>query len=97
MKTFPILSWSIRNLPDSPKSVPWSFMEGHAEQAMENHSQTLERLAERGGLSPLEMYLVVSNKSWSERDFETNEAALSWLIGALAAHVSLNKAFTDGK
>lgn len=42
-----------------PHSVPWAFVEPHAEQAVENHDQTLERLAARGGLSPSEMVAVI--------------------------------------
>lgn len=39
-----------------PRSVPWSFAETFREQAESNHDQTLERLAERGGLAPEEMW-----------------------------------------
>lgn len=41
-------------------SVPWSVMAPHESMAQRNHSQTLERLAERGGLSPAEAWCVVS-------------------------------------
>lgn len=48
-----------------PKSVPWSLVEPHAAQAASNHGgQTLERLAERGGLCPSELYAVVHDQRW---------------------------------
>lgn len=40
--------------------VPWSFVEQFRAQAMANHGQTLERLAERGGLSYTEMYACLT-------------------------------------
>jgi len=45
---FPILS---KNL----KSVPWSFADRFRTSIEANHGQTLERLANRGGLSPGEL------------------------------------------
>ena len=35
-------------------------------QADRNHSQTLERLRERGGLAWMEMFAVLNEKHWSE-------------------------------
>lgn len=54
MKTFPILN-------SGGQSVPWKAVEPHSEQAMKNHSQTLGRLAERGGLSWKELYYVLTD------------------------------------
>lgn len=45
-------------------TVPWDFVAPHSQQAMTNHYQTLERLAERGGLSWSEIECVVCNKEW---------------------------------
>jgi hypothetical protein len=36
----------------------------HEERARRNHDQSLERLAERGGLSPMEMVCVLGDKRW---------------------------------
>lgn len=41
-----------------PASLPWSTVEPWRERAKQNHDQTLERLNERGGLSPQELWLV---------------------------------------
>lgn len=52
--------------PTSPKSVPWAFLAPHEEQAKRNHDQSLQRLAERGGLGEAEMVAVVEGKRWWE-------------------------------
>ena len=39
--------------------VPWDFVAAHRMQIQENHSQSLERLADRGGLSPLELCVAI--------------------------------------
>lgn len=41
-----------------PRSIPWSIVESWRAAAERNHGQTLERLAERGGLAPNELYLA---------------------------------------
>ena len=46
--------------------VPWSLVEPHQAQAMKNHRQTLERLAERGGLSWPELVAVISDRDYFE-------------------------------
>ena len=51
--TFPILDGKYL------RAVPWDFMEPHRKQAADNHDQTLERLAERGGLSPHEAICAI--------------------------------------
>lgn len=48
-RTFPVLG-------SSGERVPWSFVEKHAAQIVSNHAQSVERLAERGGLAWAELY-----------------------------------------
>lgn len=74
---FPIL-WSGHPGPHEPKSVPWSFVAPHEAQARQNHDQTLERLAERGGLDPKELHSVVHGLSW-HRNGITFADAVTWL------------------
>lgn len=45
-----------------PVSVPWELVSGHEAQAVTNHGQSLETLARRGGLHPVELYLVCHDK-----------------------------------
>lgn len=47
-----------------PTSVPWAMLAPHERQARENHDQSLQRLAERGGLSPCEMLAVLEDRRW---------------------------------
>jgi hypothetical protein len=61
-KTFPlIVSWR-EHFPFD--SVPWALVERHREQAKRNHDQTLERLADRGGLAPSELVAVLEDRPW---------------------------------
>ena len=50
MKYFPI---------QGGPAIPWSMLEPHVEQIKYNHDQTLECLAERGGLSPYEAVCAI--------------------------------------
>lgn len=45
-------------------SLPWEMIAPHEEQARENHSQTLKRLAERGGLSPTEALAILDDRKY---------------------------------
>lgn len=45
-----------------PRSIPWERVAAHEAQALRNHDQTLGRLAERGGLDPVELWLVVTGQ-----------------------------------
>jgi len=48
-------------------ALPWAMIAPHEQQAVKNHSQSLKRLAERGGLSPEEAYNVLTGKPWGTR------------------------------
>lgn len=45
-------------------AVPWGMMERHADQARRNHGQTLDRLAERGGLAASEACAILGDRPW---------------------------------
>ena len=45
--------------------LPWALMVPHTAQALKNHGQTLERLAERGGLGFTEAYAILKDKDGS--------------------------------
>lgn len=51
---------------DCPRTVPRELIDAHAAGCMRNHSQTPERLAERGGLSPGEIVALVSGATGAE-------------------------------
>lgn len=63
-RTFPVLNHKGDNFPMA--SVPWEFIAPHEAQAQRNHDQTLQRLAERGGLSAKEMLAVVTGRHWMQ-------------------------------
>ena len=46
------------------REVPWSILEEHEKQALINHGQTLAKLAERGGLSLVEMACILNNSKY---------------------------------
>ena len=58
MKFFPIM--------DGP-DIPWAAIEPHRPQVMLNHGQTLERLAERGGLSCFEAVQAITGRGLHAR------------------------------
>lgn len=58
-KTFPILK-------GEGASIDYQLVSDHAEQARSNHYQSVDRLAERGGLSWCELYAVLHNRKWEK-------------------------------
>lgn len=82
-KEFPIMLHNRHKYPRCPRSVPWGFVAPHEDQALINHSQTLERLAERSGLDPLELLCVLDGKHWSELGLGSKRATRSQLEAAI--------------
>lgn len=54
MKLFPIITSNHKK-----EYIPYEIIKSHENQAIKNHGQTLERLAQRGGLSWSEAYAVL--------------------------------------
>lgn len=79
MKIYPYLRGGSK--PDWPQ-IPWDMITPHEDQAQRNHSQTLKRLAERGGLCPEEMLAVLEDRDY--RDRVTDDQAVSELRVLLA-------------
>jgi hypothetical protein len=75
--------WQRKKNPQWRRNVPWAFVAPHEEQALRNHDQTLRRLAERGGLGPAEMLLVLQGKEL--QDLTTEELAMPQVEALLAA------------
>lgn len=71
---FPILrSWHrpgdpLGDLPGTPESIPWDFLQSHEEQALRNHDQTLEKLAQRGGLGVSEALAIHEDRAYKKMD-----------------------------
>lgn len=62
------------------RAIPWEAVAGHARQADANHGQTLNRLAERGGLSPCEAVAVIEDRKWQHMDQASARIKLMQLI-----------------
>jgi len=56
MKVFPILYQGIKRKPEWPVGVKWHDAQYHKFGIEQNHGQSLDALAERGGLSPRELF-----------------------------------------
>ena len=65
MKTMTIMKGTLLH------RVPWAVVEPHQRRADQNHGQTLERLQERGGLCPSEMYALLMNKRLADVNHAT--------------------------
>ena len=59
-KRFPILG--------ELDEIPWAAIAPHEVQAIKNHYQTLERLAERGGLAWSEALAVLEDRPYTKMD-----------------------------
>ncbi len=72
-----------------PRAVPWDFVAPHEAQAQSNHDQTLKRLAERGGLSPSELFAVVTGQGLDAVVRTKDIDKVSELLRLLAQHEAL--------
>lgn len=75
---------SVRKFPimarDRSQDIPWSMIEPHEDQAQKNHYQTLERLAQRGGLAPCEAVAILEDRPWHKMDSANAQAQLAALV-----------------
>lgn len=71
--------------------IPWDVLAPHETQAEINHGgQSLERLAQRGGLSWQEVYAIINDKTWRQIKVPTMQEAkkavlkhvVAWEAGA---------------
>lgn len=84
MGTFPILSRG-RNVG----TVPLAYVVNFRRQIERNHNQTIERLAERGGLSWMELYVAIMGVRGQSKDFteDNGRRAELWILRNIAAWV----------
>lgn len=80
-KTFPILG-------SGGAAVDYQLGADHGRQAQANHYQSVERLAERGGLSWSELYAVLHDRKWSKVDENLAIASCRGLEAAYLAALS---------
>lgn len=61
--------------------VPMAMLAPHEKQAIRNHGQTLERLAERGGMACSEILAVINGLPWaSVKVCEQNDLLLLRMV-----------------
>lgn len=84
MKLFPILTQQGPYAGRTRTLVPWEWVEPHWAQAKKNHGQTLERLAERGGLSISELAAVLEDREWRRMEDEDAWQAIYARVGGRA-------------
>ncbi len=72
--------------------IPFAMIEPHEEQAKRNHSQSLERLAQRGGLAACEAIDIIEGRRWgSARPCIENERYLINKVRAWRATAGAGK------
>lgn len=76
-------------------SVPWDFV-ATRRRCLMNHFQTPERLAERGGLSPMEALTILQDREWNGRTYWLPEQRDA-LVAAEAAALSELRALAAQK
>lgn len=93
-KMFPVLEHDYAREPKytGPREVPWAFIEEHEAQCKRNHDQTVQRLAERGGLGVDEMCAVVEDRRWHRMLREEATARLVELLAQWQASALLGGA-----
>lgn len=80
-RAFPLLrGHRQKNAARLRQSIPWEMIAPHEAQALRNHDQTLERLAERGGLSPGEAVDVLMGRKWNTTPADRADAMLEELV-----------------
>lgn len=72
-------------------NVPMFHFRAHAEQARINHGQTLDRLAERGGLSPCEAIAILEDRKWEKIGLGAAHA----LLGAMVADLNAGRMLAE--
>lgn len=90
-RTFPImLDANFNNLRRDGACVavialPWEMLFPHQAQAIRNHSQDLQMLASRGGLSACEAVAVLEDRRWSRMGEPDAHARLLDLLARFEA------------
>ena len=71
--------------PVPQETIPWAFAETFRRQAHANHSQTLERLHERGGLTYAEIWLAMNGHGLFDFKGPSNAWAKPRVLAAVEA------------
>ena len=80
---FPILYQGFERKQGWPTHIAWDMVDPHEEQARQNHhGQTLQRLAERGGLSPFELFCLLNDQTlrWDKAQKLGDTGAMRYIL-----------------
>jgi len=84
-ETFPVLRRSAAvstvEMRSWPSSIPWELADKWRARIERNHNTTLEDLAKRGGLTPVELWLAAHDLEIGRFADVTERAAAAWLAG----------------
>lgn len=86
------LSGRLYPIQDGP-AIPWRLLTPHERQAVENHDQTLKRLAQRGGLGCAEALAILDDEQWHRSRWSkaTNGEARAELIRRVESDVTADR------
>lgn len=76
---FPIMKSKVK-LNAHVVNLPWEAILPHEAQAKKNHGQSLERLAERGGLSACEAIAILEDRDWKRMDEQDANVELALFL-----------------
>ena len=95
-----VVNWSERGMPiqcarlNLPRgfvppieNLPWAIIEPHRARAFKTHGQTLERLAERGGLSVCEALAIIEDREWKMMELIPAFEQLAAIVAAATARL----------
>lgn len=85
---FRVMEWPSREDRTEPWSVPWGLVEQWSEQIEVNHSQTMERLHERGGMGANELWLAAHGLRWQRNATPSTAECRAWLRKAAADYMA---------
>lgn len=72
------MSRAVMPIMSSPfmSEIPFAMIAPHEKQAQRNHWQSLDRLAERGGLSACEALAILEDRPWARGVSKEDDARL---------------------
>ena len=78
-------------------TIPWEAIAPHEKQAMSNHSQTIKRLAERGGLDWVEALAVMEDRKWVRLDSEFARKKVLSIVSEQENYMDIDEAIRHCK
>jgi hypothetical protein len=96
---FPIMmdenKWETLNDDQLPRRVPMEFMAQFRVRIMKTHDQTIERLAERGGMHPTEICAAMYDKDfytyWGDKKITDKQTTFAINMIALKLNAYIKK------